>query len=175
METEPLAAQKLSHSLKSGSLLGNQWIPEERNATNGQLNDGRRAVILQLRVFSAYKSFSVRIYISPHFHPTITNRVSNKKMVTAMIKRGYIYEKEVNKAYHSSEQLTLKRNQKSLPSIHHKNRHLFQPHLSYDILDTESQRSSAVEQRFRKPPVVGSIPTAGSSYGGISEQAFRKT
>ncbi len=28
------------------------------------------------------------------------------------------------------------------------------------------QRSSEVEQRFRKPPVVGSIPTAGSSMVG---------
>ncbi len=32
----------------------------------------------------------------------------------------------------------------------------------YDIL-VSSQRGSVVEQRFRKPPVVGSTPTAGSS------------
>ena len=69
----------------------------------------------------------------------------------------------------------VKRNEKSSPSIQHKNQHLFQPHLSYDILYTKRQRSSGVEQRFRKPPVVGSIPTAGSNYGGISEQTFRKT
>ena len=74
------------------------------------------------------------------------------------------------------EQLTVKRYdkakqsqkvkcyQKSSPSIHHKNKQLFQPHLSYDILYTESQRSSAVEQRFRKPQVVGSNPTVGSSF-----------
>lgn len=36
LETEPFAARKLSHFLKSGSLLGNQWAPEERNAANGQ-------------------------------------------------------------------------------------------------------------------------------------------
>jgi hypothetical protein len=35
-ETEPFAARKLSHYLRSGSLLGNQWLPEERNAANGQ-------------------------------------------------------------------------------------------------------------------------------------------
>ena len=80
--------------------------------------------------------------------------------------------KRNNKAKQSQE---VKRNQKSLASIQHKNQHLFQPHLSYDILYTERQRSSAVEQRFRKPPVVGSIPTAGSNYGGINEQTFRKT
>ena len=32
---EPFTAQELSHSLKSGSLLGNQQLPEERNASNG--------------------------------------------------------------------------------------------------------------------------------------------
>ena len=37
--------------------------------------------------------------------------------------------------------------------------------MCYNIaLDFEKcQRSSEVEQRFRKPPVVGSIPTAGST------------
>lgn len=34
-EIEQFAAQKLSNSLKSGNLLGNQWLPEERNVANG--------------------------------------------------------------------------------------------------------------------------------------------
>ncbi len=31
-----------------------------------------------------------------------------------------------------------------------------------NIISPACQRSSVVEQRFRKPPVVGSTPTAGS-------------
>jgi hypothetical protein len=71
--------------------------------------------------------------------------------------------------------LTINQNNKAKKLSNIGKPQLFQPPPSYDILYAESQRSSGVEQRFRKPPVVGSIPTAGSSYGGISEQAFRKT